>query len=66
MEIWFKIFDLDHFYDLPLALQDCSGMMKARFVVFRQRRYGFKKILSKNIVWEKSYDLLTFKDFNIY
>ena len=41
-------------------------MMKPRFVVFRQRRYGFKKISMKNISGEKSYDLQLFDYFSTF
>ena len=48
-QIFRKNIDLWYFPALPFGAPGLLGMMKARFVRFRMRRYGFKKILSKNI-----------------
>ena len=60
--IWTDI--LSHFNDIPLAPPDLLGMMEARFVRFRYRRYGLKKKnVLKNIKFQESYSRLHFGFF---
>ena len=58
----FKIFEykkgsLGHYYGLYLTAEDQILLEITRFVLFRQSRFGFKEILSKNIDFEESYSI---------
>ena len=49
---------LGHYFGLYLTAKSQNVLEIARFVRFRQRRCGFKKISLKNKKFSQSYDLL--------